>query len=92
MDRMSLDEALAVAVEASEEEQTMPEAESSSDDAILIDSMDVVNDAGIDASEVPQPDAEAVLAAAPEQASDENDKKPKPAWLVGAVVGVAQKS
>ena len=71
------DEALAVAVEASEEEQTMPEAESSSDDAILIDSMDVVNDAGIDASEVPQPDAEAVLAAAPEQASDENDKKPK---------------
>ena len=71
------DEALAVAVEASEEEQTMPEAESSSDDAILIDSMDVVNDAGIDASEVPQPDVEAVLAAAPEQASDENDKKPK---------------
>ena len=71
------DEASAIAVEGDEEEQTKLEADSPSDEAILVDSMDVVNDAGIDASEASQPDNEELPAPAPEQASDEDDQKPK---------------
>ena len=70
------DEASTMAVEAGAEEQPTTETESSRDEAILIDSMDVVNDAGIDATEMPQPDAEDPPAAAPDQA-DEDDEKPK---------------
>ena len=70
------DEASTMTVEAGAGEQPTPETESSRDEAILIDSMDVVNDAGIDATEMPQPDAENPSAAAPDQA-DEDDEKPK---------------
>ena len=70
------DEVSTMAVEAGAEEQPTTETESSRDEAILIDSMDVVNDAGIDATEMPQPDAEDPPAAAPDQA-DEDDEKPK---------------
>ena len=71
------DEASTVAVEAGEEEQTKPEADSLSEEAILVGSMDVVNYAGIDASKAPQPDIEDLPAAGAEQASDEDDEKPK---------------
>ena len=71
------EEASAVAVDSDEEERTKLDADPPSDEAILVDSMDVVSDAGIDALEASQPDNEELPAPEPEQASDEDDQKPK---------------
>ena len=71
------DEVLAETVGADEEDQATTEADSSRDEAILIDSMDIVNDADIDVPVMTQPDVEDGHSAALAQASDEDDDKPK---------------